>query len=293
MKAVCSALALAAVCLLPGSLFAQAKPVDIYVSVVDGKGEPAKGLTDTDFRVREDGVLREVKKAGIATDQMTIALLVDDSQATQTAVQMIREALDKFLNALSGKAEIALITFGERPTIVVDYTTDFKKLLDGAHRIFPRPGGGAYLMDAIVDASKGLQKREARRPVIAVLAIDDEVEFSNRQYQQVIEDLDRGRGALHVITLGTPSSNQVDEMRNRNQVIAIGTERTGGRRDNVLALTGAGPRMKQLADELIYQYKVTYLRPETLIPPQKVEVTVANPGLTARARTRNPEPGAR
>jgi hypothetical protein len=51
--------------------------------------------------------------------------------------------------------------------------------------------------------------------------------------------------------------------------------------------------MKQLAHELIYQYKVTYSRPETLIPPQKVEVTVSKPGLTARARTRNPEAGAR
>ena len=42
-----------------------------------------------------------------------------------------------------------------------------------------------------------------------------------------------------------------DELRNRNQVIANGTERTGGRRDNVLALTAAAPKMKQLADELL------------------------------------------
>jgi len=293
MKYRTFALSLASAALLAATLFAQAQPVDIFVSVVDGKGDPAKGLTETDFRVREDGVLREVQKAGIATDQLTIALLVDDSQASSPALQMIREALDGFIDALAGKAEIAIVTFGERPTIAVDYTTDSKKLRDAAHHIFPRTGGGAYLMDALVDVSKGLQKREARRPVIAVLAIDDEIEFSNRQYTQVLEELDRSRAALHVVTLGTPSSSQVDEMRNRNQVIALGTERTGGRRDNVLALTGAAPRMKQLANELIYQYKVTFLRPETLIPPQKIEVTVSKPGLTARARTRNPEVGAR
>ena len=82
-------------------------------------------------------------------------------------------------------------------------------------------------------------------------------------------------------------------MRNRNQVIALGTERTGGRRDQVLALTGAAPEMKQIANELLNQYVVTYGRPETLIPPQKIEVTVTKPGLTVRARTRTGIAGAR
>src|SRR4029078_11082350 len=191
MKSLTFALPLAAVCLLTAAARCQVKTLDVYVSVVDGKGAPAKGLAETDFRVREDGVIREVQKAGIATDPLTIALLVDDSQASNPALQMIREALDGFIGALDGKAEIAIITFGDRPTIAADYTTDRKKLLDAAHRIFPRPGGGAYLMDAIVDASKGLAKREAKRPVIAVLAIDDEVEFSKRQEPQAAEDLEK------------------------------------------------------------------------------------------------------
>src|SRR5436309_2133729 len=85
-----------------------------------------------------------------------------------------------------------------------------------------------------VVVSKGLQKRETRRPpVIVVLTIDDNVEFSNRLYQDVLEQLDKSRAALHVVSLGTPGSSQSDEARNRNQVIALGTERTGGRRDNV------------------------------------------------------------
>ena len=50
-------------------------------------------------------------------------------------------------------------------------------------------------------------------------------------------------------------------MRNRNQVVALGTERTGGRRDQVLALTGAASELKQIADELLNQYVVTYAPP--------------------------------
>lgn len=286
MKYAIFALALAAACACPSLAAAQAKPTNVYVSVSDAKGEPAPGLTAEDFRVREDGTAREVLKAGPASEPLSVALLVDDSQVTQAATQMIREAVDAFIAALAGTGEMTIVTFGERPTIVVDYTSDQKKLQDGAKRIFPRAGAGAYLMDAIVDVSRGLQKREAKRPVIAVLMMDNDVEFSNRHYDNVLGELAKGGAALHVVSLGQPSGSLSDEIRNRDQVVALGTDRTGGRRDNVLALTAAAPRMRQLAAELRHQYVVTYSRPETLIPPEKIEVTVSKPGLTARARTR-------
>jgi Ca-activated chloride channel family protein len=292
MKYPVLTLALVVACALPADVVAQAKPTDVYVSVIDGKGDPAPGLAAEDFRVREDGVAREVLKAGPATEPMAVALLVDDSQAATPAIQMIREAIDGFIKALDGKAEIALITFGDRPTILVDYTRDQKKLLAGAKRVFPRSDAGGNLLDAIVETSKGLQKREVKRKFIAVLMMDDSIEFSNRYYQQVLDDLDKGGAVLHVVGLGTPSASLSDEVRNRNQVIAIGTERTGGRRQQVLALTGAESQMKQLAGELLNQYVVTYARADTLIPPEKIEVTVTKPGLKARARTRTALAGA-
>jgi Ca-activated chloride channel family protein len=293
MKYPVSTLALAVACALPAAVFAQAKPTDVYVSVVDGKGNPAPGLTAADFRVREDGVAREVLKTGTASEPLTVAFLVDDSEASGQATQMIREAMQTFIKELDGKAEIALITFGDRPTIVVDYTTNQKQLQDGAKRIFPRTGSGGNLMEAIIETSRGLQKREAKRPVIAVLMMDDSIEFGNAYYQQVLDELRKGGAALHVVGLGRPSASLSDELRNRNQVIAIGTEQTGGRRDLVMALTAASEHMKQLAQELLNQYVVTYARPDTLIPPQKIEVSVTKPGLKARARTRTGLAGAK
>ena len=294
MKYTVPALALAVACGFSPSLQAQTRQHTVYVSVVDSKGEPATGLTVNDFRVKEDGAVREVLDVAPATEPISVALLVDDSQATQQATQMIREAVDDFITTLAGKAEISLSTFGERPTLLADYTTDTAKLRSAAKRIFPRQGAGAYLMDAIVDVSRGFQKREsARGGAIVVLMIDDAVEFSNRNYDNVVSELQKSRAALHIISLGTQSSSLNDEMRNRNQSIALGTERTGGRRDNVLALTAAAPKMKQMAAELINQYKVTYGRAETLIPPEKLEVTVTKPGLTARAPNRTAQTGAK
>jgi VWFA-related protein len=259
---------------------------DIYVSVLDGSGKPVAGLSPGDFSVTEDGNPREVLKAGPATAPLRISILVDDSQAAQPAVQHIREGLSAFVKALEGKAEIAIATIGERPTSAVDYTKDNAVLERGINRIFSRRGAGAYLMDGIVEVSRGLQKREAARPVIVALTIEEGPEFSNRYYEPVLEELQKSGAALHVLAIGSPSSSQADEMRNRNMVIAEGTSRTGGRRDQVLAFTAIPELLKQLAAELTTQYVVTYARPETLIPPEKVEVAVNRPGLTVRGPKR-------
>ena len=83
-----------------------------------------------------------------------------------------------------------------------------------------------------------------------------------------------------------PSSSMTDETRNLNRVVADGTQRTGGRRDQVLAASGLAEALPKVADDLLNQYVVTYGRPDTLIPPEKLQVTVSRPGVTVRARTR-------
>jgi Ca-activated chloride channel homolog len=257
---------------------------DIHVSVLDRNGAPVSGLTAEDFSVREDGSVREVLKAGPATAPLTISLLVDDSQAARPIVQDLRRGLTAFLEQMAGKAEIALATFGERPTGIVDYTTSTEVLKRGVTKIFSRQGAGAYLLDAIVEVSRGLQKREgAARPAIIALVVDDGVEFSNIYHKPVLDELRKSGATFHALAIGAPSESLTDETRNRNIVLAEGTSDTGGRRDQVLAESAIPEKLKQLGNELLNQYVVTYGRPETLIPPEKVEVTVNRPGLTVRA----------
>lgn len=261
------------------------KTRDIYVSVVDGKGMPATGLTAADFRVREDAVAREVLRAVPAEEPLDIVMLVDDSQAATEAIPYLRDGLSQFVDRLQGKAAIGIVTIGERPTSVVERTTDVALLKKGITRIFARPGSGAYLLEGIIEVSRGLQKREARRPVIVALTVEG-VEFSNAQHERVLEQLYRSGATLHVLAIGRPAGITSDELRNKNVVMAEGTEATGGRREQLLAEMAIPDALTKLAAELLNQYVVTYGRPDALVPPEKVQVTVTKPGLTARARTR-------
>ena len=265
-----------------------ARTRDVYATAIDSKGASVPGLTASDFAVREDRVAREVLKVGPATEPLQVALLIDDSQAATSMLQPLREGITDFIDALQGKAEIALITFGERPTTLVEYTNSAEQLKRGVGRVFPKSGAGPYLLDAIVDASRGLEKRKAARPVIVAVTVEG-IEFSNAHFESVLQALERSGATLYALAIGSPADSQNDEMRNRNMVLAEGPDRTGGRREQVLAESGLPGKLRQVAEGLLNQYVVTYGRPETLIPPQRIEVTSTRPGVTVRARTRLPE----
>jgi hypothetical protein len=237
--------------------------------------------------VREDKVAREILNVAPATDPMQIALLVDNSQAAEQYIRDIREALTAFINTVGAdpsgaRHQVAVITLGERPTINTDYTSDLPLAVKGAQRIFATPGSGAYLLDGIIETSKGLSKREGPRPVM-VAVITAGVELSDRPYQAVLEPLRDAGAALHVMVVGRPVTNDQDRL----MVLDQGTQNTGGRYDHVLTGSGLTMRMKQLAEELTHQYKVTYARPTTLIPPDRVTVSAAKPGLTVRGVAEN------
>lgn len=267
------------------SAASDARTRDVYVSVLDSKDAPVTGLGAADFVVREDGAPREVLRAGPATAPMQIILLVDDSQALTPALQPMREGLTKFVDKMQGHGEIGIVTVGERTTSLVPSTTDVNALKRGITRIFARPGAGAYMLDGIQEVSEGFRKRKAERPVIVAITMEG-VEFSNLQHETVLKALDASGAALHMLSIGMPNSSMADEWRNLNMVIAEGTKRTGGRRDQVLAISGIPEALLRVADDLNNQYVVTYGRPERLIPPEKLQVTVTRPGVTVRAPTK-------
>ena len=270
----------------PGGLAAQAAQKVMYVSVVNDAGAPVMDLGTADFIIREDNVAREVLRVEPASDPMQIAVLVDNSTAARDNISHMRQALPSFVATLTDgpagqKNEVSIVAIGERPTVLADYSTNRAALQKGIDRIWALRDTGAYLLDGIPEVCQGLKKREAGRPVIVALTTEGP-EFSNRQHDQVIEPLKATGAALNVIVIGRPSSSLSSEARERGLVLDEGPRLTGGARMDILAIEGLAVKLKQLADQLTHQYKVTYARPQSLIPPERFAVATSKPGLTAR-----------
>jgi hypothetical protein len=271
---------------LPGAAQRPAVQQHAFVTVVDAKGQPVTDLGAGDFVVREDGIAREVLAVGPAAMPTPISVLVDNSQASEPLLIDIRRSL----TALTGKLgaadpvpQVGLRTFGERPTKIADFTEPMMLEL-AIEQVFHRSGSGAYFMEAVIEAAKEIAQTKAQRPAIVAFVIEDGPEFSGSTEKQVAAALRTAGASLWAIVLQARESSLTSiEARERAQVLAEVTARSGGQLKPVLSRTGLAPAFENVATLLGSQQRITYGRPDTLIPPEKLEITTRREGLRVLA----------
>jgi VWFA-related protein len=266
----------------------------IYISATDDKGAPATDLTPQEITVREDGKQRDVLQVGPATETMQIALLVDDSGA---GIQYIREGAASFVRILQNRAEIAIVSTAGQNSVVVDFTSDIGALMNGVNRLITRTTSGGYLLDGIQESARTLQRREAARPVIVVLALEGK-EFSNVSTDRVLDVIRRSGAVVHVLAVGKPTLktmtgwNQrptdsiheaLDETLTRGAVMIEAPRRSGGRLEQIVQATGIPTRFAEIAYDLRDQLVVTYARPQSAKDVKSIDVSVKRRGIKLRA----------
>jgi hypothetical protein len=175
-------------------------------------------------------------------------------------------------------------------------------LYQGVRQLVTRTTSGAYLLDGVGEAIKALNQREAERPVIVVVTLEGP-EFSSIRADRLLEELQRSRAILHVISLGKPTlktmtgwnempsqslRENLDENINRKKFLEDGSRQSGGSLEQLLADSGVPGALQALAEDLASQYVVVYRRPEGPSPPKKMTVSVNRSGVKVRARTGAP-----
>jgi VWFA-related protein len=278
-----------------GSALAQVDERIMYASVVDDKGQPIVGLNARDLIVREDGQTREILRVAKDDDPLQVALLVDNSVEMRSKVSDLRKAIAAFISSLRPGVQVVLLTLAERPTIVVNYTADKAALLKGVDRIVAYDAGN-YVLDGIAEAAEGLSKRTLARSVMVVVT-GQGPELSYRHYTDALRPLRESGAALHAIMVTAANiegmlhavehGNAGDSgagMGGVGRDIVLGrmTKETGGRYEEVLTMSALSAKLQQLSSEVSNQYRVTFARPQRLIPPKNTEISARQPNQHAR-----------
>jgi hypothetical protein len=247
------------------------------VTAYSDAATPALGLTATDFVIREDGLAREVIRVGTAPPPTHVMLLIDDSQAALRSIQFLRTAVPAFIAqmaTLTPAPQIAVMTFGERPTMRADFQSKPEAATAAAAKLFATPGTGSYLLQALMDASKNLTKRQAASPVIVAFADDSGPEFSSERREQVSGAMQRANASLWAIVMQASSRmDQSIEGIERQAVLHDVVKETGGFTRTILSDQSVGPAFDNAAALIKARYLVTYSRPDQTIPPKTVEIT--------------------
>ena len=258
----------------------------LTVTVTDDKGAPIDGLAAQDVAVIENGAARNLTRVEKDERPLRLAVLVDTSQPMGDHYRLqILDPLLRFLGRLPKGTEYAVWTTGDRPNKVVDYGEGVTAATKALRRIFPQ--GGNTLLDALVEAAKDLQAKEAARSAIVVVT-GTGVGFANYSKEQVV-DLVRPSGATvlaaEIEESGDAASRSQGEVSRTDYDYTLSNlaDATGGRRDILLSAMGASKVLDSFAGELGSQYRLTYdgvagLRDKD----RKIEVKVARPGAKVR-----------
>lgn len=256
-------------------------------TVTSEKGGAVTGLEADDVAILENGVARTLVSIDAEERPVTLAFIIDTSEATHSALRLnLVEAATSFLKGLPEGSTFAIWTTGDRPTKVLDYTSDRANAQKALTRLFPR--GGNTLLDAVAEASKDLNKqgekgeqKEGERSVVVVLT-GLTPELSHRDKWRAVEEAEKRAGLFMAVSF-EEGEGDLEDHQKIGFVLSTLCQKSGGRYEPVLSPMGVSVAMDKLLDDLKSQYRVKYVTaPDLKDKDRKVEVKIARPGVKAR-----------
>jgi len=259
----------------------------LYLSALDAKGNSVTDLKTADVLIREDGQDREVVNVKVSTQPLQIVVLADTTkEAGDTgmmtrqdtvagAAELIRDirvaltAFSRDIMAANPKSQIEIMEFGQAAVPIAKLTSNLADIEKGINRLFPKPNADSVLLEAIMDASKTLERAKATRPIITILNIEPSNEQSIPTPAKMVEELRKSHAQLWAVSLQkTQATNQ-----RRGVVLGTLTKNTGGRRESIAGQQALETLFKQYAANMLGQYEVTYRRPAGT-PAKDIQVGV-------------------
>jgi Ca-activated chloride channel family protein len=253
--------------------------VELYATVVDGRGRPVRGLPASRFRVVEEGEQQRLERFAEVEDlPLHVALLIDTSASMTLRLQEVRDAALVFLRQIvTPRDRVTLITFDDTPRTRVGFTGDLAFLANGLEGL--RANGGTALHDSLVFALEELSRIDGQR--VLVLLSDGVDERSAASATDVLE-LAR-RSAATIYTVGLEHRNPRAPTLDR-QLLTRLAEETGGRSFFAYGADGLRAAYDDIDDEVRSRYLLGYYSSHAgeQIGFRLVDLQVDGSRLTAR-----------
>lgn len=173
----------------------ESRLVIVPVSVTDGNGNPVKGLTKENFKLREANKLQEIAEVSAADKvPLEIALLFDVSASTDPMFKFEQETAAKFLQQVMRPEDRATIfTIGATPNLVQSRNIAYRSI-ETIKSIKPTKQYTAFY-DTVTAAAKYLQQNapaKSRKIIIAITDGEDTNSIGVKiGFSQVYSTLDR------------------------------------------------------------------------------------------------------
>ena len=251
--------------------------VELYTSVVDRQGRPVDDLTEADFSILEDGQAQSpVRFERVRDLPIRAGLLLDVSASMAESLELAQQAaLGFFTETIGSKDRAALITFNDRPQLVVKLTNELLELGGGLAGLKAERGTALY--DSIVFALYYFNGIKGQRALIVLS--DGKDESSEFDFEQTLDFARRAGVTLY--TIGLAFERGEGEARKALERLAGDT---GGRAFFAETAEELSPIYQTIEEELRSQYLLVYQSTNAKADKKfrTVEVKLRESGVEAR-----------
>ena len=276
--------------------------VNINMNVIDrGTNRGLAGLTQSDFRLFEDGQEQRIAQFESSAAPFDLVLLIDLSGSTREVVNLIRSAALRFIDAARTSDRIAVITFAGEATIVSSLTAD-RELLRRRVNAMVTARGDTKLYDATDFAINEVMKesKKSRRSAIVLMSdgLDGTIPGVNGQrgsqhsYREVLNRIQEFDGVLYTLWVNTeyealnPNDTQPEAFDAGHDRMKEMADTGGGVFYEVESLADLAGAYEQVVTDLGTVYSLAY-RPSNKTRDGKwraIRIDVSRPNAVPRGK---------
>jgi len=229
----------------------------IPVAVTDPMSRFVTGLDKENFKVFEDKVEQQITQFSAEDAPLSVGIVFDTSGSMGNKLLKSRQAVTQFMKTANPEDEFFLITFDDRPQLVMGFTADTEEIQN--RLTFVQSRGRTALLDGVYMAMN--QMKKARNPRKAILIISDGGDNSSRYTESEVRNAVREADVqIYAIGIFEPVSarSRTTEELNGPGLLAEITEQTGGRHfavDNLAELPDVAAKIGiELRNEYVLGY---------------------------------------
>lgn len=289
--------------------------VQVPVVVSERGGRYVSDLTRDEFAVFEDGVKQNIDLFGSVEEPFNVALLLDSSGSTESALEQIKSAARAFLSNLRPHDRVMVVSFNDSVEILSDLTNDSVKLEAAVRSI--KAGAFTQIYEAVYTAVwERLRDIPGRKAVIvfsdgidtasseisledtldAVIESEDIIVYPIRYATR--EDVERKMEVRVRASLSSSESAAADAKveqsrreldrayRGADEYLQQLADMSGGLVERADRLGDLKVALGRIAEELRHQYLLGYYptNKQKDDKARKIAVRVTRQGVAVRAR---------
>jgi Ca-activated chloride channel family protein len=290
--------------------------VQVPVVVSERGGRYVSDLTQDDFTIFEDGIKQNIDLFGSVEEPFSVALLLDSSGSTESALDQIKSAATAFLANLRPHDRVMVVSFNDSVEVLCELTNNTARLTAAVRSI--KSGEFTQVYEAVYTAVwERLHDLAGRKAVIvftdgidtasseisqedtldAVIESEDIIVYPIRYATR--EDVERKmdariraslnpRGTHGAATANLEQSRrELDRAyRGADEYLQMLADMSGGVVERADRLGDLKAALGRIAEELRHQYLLGYYptNKQKDERARKITVRVSRPDVTVRAR---------